>query len=160
VIHTLDAFEGDERVYMCTRPVRLAATGCEASGRLGFYARPMIAGAHTILLARDAEAARAFFHDVLELDAVDAGGGWLIFALPPGELACHPAEEPAAGRAELYLMCQDVEAARTELEGRGVEFVAPISDEAFGRLTRLRVPGYGELGLYEPRHASPLPDFG
>ena len=120
----------------------------------------MIAGAHTILFARDAEAARAFFRDVLELDAVDAGGGWLIFALPPGELACHPAEAAAAGRAELYLMCPDVEAARAELEGRGVEFVAPISDEAFGRLTRLRVPGYGELGLYEPRHASPLPDFG
>jgi catechol 2,3-dioxygenase-like lactoylglutathione lyase family enzyme len=120
----------------------------------------MIAGAHTILFARNAEAARAFFRDVLELDAVDAGGGWLIFALPPGELACHPAEAGADGVAELYLMCQDVEAARKELEARGVEFVAPISDEGFGRLTRLRVPGYGELGLYEPRHASPLADFG
>ena len=107
----------------------------------------MIAGAHTILFAHDAEAARAFFRDVLELDAVDAGRGWLIFALPPGELACHPAEDAGAVRAELYLMCQDVDATRAELEGRGVQFVGPINDEAFGRLTRLRVPGYGELGL-------------
>jgi catechol 2,3-dioxygenase-like lactoylglutathione lyase family enzyme len=119
----------------------------------------VIAGAHTILFAEDAEAARAFFRDVLDLDAVDAGGGWLIFALPPGELACHPADAAGAGRAELYLMCTDVEATRRRLEAKGVEFVAPVSDEGFGRLTRLRVPGYGELGLYEPRHPSPLPGF-
>jgi catechol 2,3-dioxygenase-like lactoylglutathione lyase family enzyme len=118
----------------------------------------MIAGAHTILFAHDAEAARAFFRDVLELDAVDAGHGWLIFELPPGELACHPAE--GAARTELYLMCQDVAATRAALEERGVEFVAPISDEQWGRLTRFVVPGYGELGLYEPRHASPLAEFG
>jgi catechol 2,3-dioxygenase-like lactoylglutathione lyase family enzyme len=120
----------------------------------------MIAGAHTILYAHDAEAARTFFRDVLELDAVDAGHGWLIFALPPGELACHPAEGDGSGRTELFLMCPDVAATRAALEERGVEFVAPISDERFGRLTRLRVPGYGELGLYEPRHASPLAEFG
>jgi hypothetical protein len=118
----------------------------------------MIAGAHTILYAHDAGAARAFFRDVLELDAVDAGHGWLIFELPPGELACHPAEGEA--RTELYLMCQDVAATRTALEARGVEFVAPINDERWGRLTRFVVPGYGELGLYEPRHASPLAEFG
>ena len=120
----------------------------------------MIAGAHTILYAHDAEAARAFFRDVLELDSVDAGHGWLIFELPPGELACHPTEgRPGAG-AELYLMCQDVDAARAELESRGVEFVAPVSEQRFGRLTRFRVPGFGELGLYEPRHPSPLAEFG
>lgn len=119
----------------------------------------MIAGVHTILYAQDAERARAFFRDVLGLESVDARGGWLIFALPPGELACHPAEEPVAGRTELFLMCPDVEATRRELEAKGVEFVAPISDEGFGRLTRLRVPGFGELGLYQPRHASPLPAF-
>jgi len=118
----------------------------------------MIAGAHTILFAHDAEAARAFFHDVLELDAIDAGHGWLIFELPPGELACHPAEGEA--RTELYLMCQDVVATRAALEERGVAFVSPISDEQWGRLTRFVVPGYGELGLYEPRHASPLAEFG
>jgi predicted enzyme related to lactoylglutathione lyase len=120
----------------------------------------MIAGAHTILYAHDADAARAFFADVLELDSVDAGHGWLIFELPPGELACHPAERHAEAVTELYLMCPDVEATRTELEARGVEFVAPICDEGFGRLTRFVVPGYGELGLYEPRHPSPLAEFG
>ena len=129
------------------------------TGARPVYAPAMIAGAHTILHAPDAEAARAFFHDVLELDAVDAGGGWLIFALPPGELACHPAGGDAP-RTELYLMCDDVDAARAELEGRGVEFTAPVSDERWGRITRLRVPGYGEIGLYEPRHASPLAAFG
>lgn len=120
----------------------------------------MIAGAHTILFAHDADAARAFLRDVLELDSVDAGHGWLIFELPPGELACHPAADGAGAVTELYLMCQDVDATRAELETRGVEFVAPVSDEAFGRLTRFRVPGYGELGLYEPRHPSPLAEFG
>ena len=123
----------------------------------------MIGGAHTILYARDAEAARAFFRDVLGLTGVDAGGGWLIFALPPGELACHPAAPETAGRegaAELYLMCADVEATRRELEARGVEFLAPITDEGFGLLTRLAVPGFGALGLYEPRHPGPLPGFG
>jgi catechol 2,3-dioxygenase-like lactoylglutathione lyase family enzyme len=120
----------------------------------------MIAGTHTILFARDADAARAFFRDVLELESVDAGDGWLIFELPPGELACHPTEPNSQPVTELYLMCADVDATRTELEARGVEFVAPVSDEGFGRLTRFRVPGYGELGLYEPRHPSPLAEFG
>ena len=121
----------------------------------------MIAGVHTILYARDATAARAFFRDVMGLDFVDAHGGWLIFSLPPGELACHPTGPGLAdGRAELFLMCRDVEATRRELEAKGVEFVAPITDEDFGRLTRLAVPGFGELGLYEPRHASPLAAFG
>jgi catechol 2,3-dioxygenase-like lactoylglutathione lyase family enzyme len=119
----------------------------------------VIGGAHTIFYADDAEAARAFFRDVLGLDGVDAGGGWLIFALPPGELACHPAGPSGAGAAELYLMCADVDATRRELEARGVEFTRPVSDEGFGRLTYLRVPGFGELGLYEPHHPSPLPGF-
>src|SRR3954452_23339628 len=120
----------------------------------------MIAGAHTILYAHDADAARAFFRDVLELDSVDAGHGWLIFELPPGELPCPPTDDPAGGVPELYLMCPDVAATRAELETRGVEFVAPITDQSFGRLTRMRVPGSGELGLYEPRHPSPLAEFG
>ena len=113
----------------------------------------MIDGVHTILYADDAEAARAFFRDVLGLDAVDAGDGWLIFALPPGELACHPA---SAVRHELFLMCRDLDATVAELEAKGVELTSPIIDAGFGRMTRLRVPGAGELGLYEPAHASPL----
>jgi catechol 2,3-dioxygenase-like lactoylglutathione lyase family enzyme len=116
----------------------------------------VIDGVHTILYAEDAEAARAFFRDVLGLDAVDAGDGWLIFALPPGELACHPA---SAVRHELFLMCRDLDATVAELEGKGVEFTEPVTDEGWGLVTRLRVPGGGELGLYEPRHASPLAVF-
>ena len=113
----------------------------------------MITGAHTVLFSEDAEALRTFLRDTLELPSVDAGGGWLIFALPPAELAAHPAE--AGGRQELYLMCDDVHATVSELEGRGVEFVRPISDEGWGLLTAMMVRGGGELALYEPRH--PLP---
>jgi catechol 2,3-dioxygenase-like lactoylglutathione lyase family enzyme len=111
----------------------------------------VIVGAHTIVFSEDAGAARAFFADVLGLRAVDAGGGWLIFALPPAELACHPAESDS-GRHELYLMCDDLDATIADLRAKGVEFAAPVSDEAWGRVTRLHVPGGGELGLYEPRH--------
>ena len=123
----------------------------------------MIAGVHALLYADDAGAARAFFRDVLELEALDGGGDWLYFALPPVELACHPGPGIIAGReegrTELFLMCKDVEATRRELEAKGVEFVEPIEDEGWGLITRLRVPGFGELGLYEPRHPSPLPAF-
>lgn len=119
----------------------------------------MIAGVHTILYAHDAEAARAFFRDVLGLDFVDSHGGWLIFALPPGELACHPVEGGEPGGTELFLMCRDVETTRRELEAKGVEFVAPVTDQGYGLMTRLKVPGFGKLGLYEPRHLSPLAPF-
>jgi predicted enzyme related to lactoylglutathione lyase len=116
----------------------------------------LIDAVHSILFARDADAAREFFADVLELDSVDAGGGWLIFALPPAELACHPTSPEDSGRHELYLMCDDIEATVADLEAKGVEFVAPISEAGFGRMTRMRVPGGGELGLYQPTHPSPL----
>jgi catechol 2,3-dioxygenase-like lactoylglutathione lyase family enzyme len=118
--------------------------------------RGVIAGAHTIVYAEDAEAARTFFRDVIGLEAVDAGDGWLILALPPGELACHPGD---AGRHEFFFMCHDIEATVAELKQRGVEFTGPVSDEGWGLLTRFRVPGAGEIGLYEPRHPSPLPGF-
>ena len=117
----------------------------------------MIFGAHTILFAADADAARVFFRDVLEWEGVDGGGGWLIFAAPPSELAVHPAE--TSGSAELYLMTDDVTAERSRLEERGVTFTSPITDEGWGLLTHLDVPGFGPLGLYQPRHASPLPGF-
>ena len=118
----------------------------------------MIDGVHAIVFAPDAESARAFLRDVLGLNSVDAGGGWLIFALPPAELACHPSEA-AQGHSELYLMCKDIHAARATLEEKGVEFVHPITDQGWGLLTRFVVPGYGQLGLYEPRHPSPLQKF-
>jgi len=114
----------------------------------------MITGVHAVLFTTDAEEDRAFFRDVLELPSVDAGGGWLIFALPPGELAAHPADE--GGRHELYLMCDDVHATIDELKAKGVEFSGPVSDEGFGLMTTIRLPGGGELGLYEPRHPTPV----
>jgi catechol 2,3-dioxygenase-like lactoylglutathione lyase family enzyme len=113
----------------------------------------VITGAHAIVYSRDADADRAFFRDVLGFPSVDAGGGWLIFALPPAELAAHPAD--AGGRHELYLMCDEIQATVADLQAKGVEFTAPVSDEGFGLLTSLKLPGGGELGLYEPRHPIP-----
>jgi predicted enzyme related to lactoylglutathione lyase len=115
----------------------------------------MITGVHAIVFTHDADAVRAFFRDVLELSSVDAGGGWLIFALPPAELAAHPAE--GAGHHELYLMCDDVHATARELAVKGVELSRPVSDEGFGLMTAIRMPGGGELGLYEPRHPTAIP---
>jgi hypothetical protein len=114
----------------------------------------VITGVHAIIFSRDAEEDRAFFRDVLDLPAVDAGGGWLIFALPPAELAAHPTD--GDGHHELYLMCDDVRATVEELTKKGVEFTREISDEGFGLMTALRLPGGGELALYEPRHPTPL----
>jgi catechol 2,3-dioxygenase-like lactoylglutathione lyase family enzyme len=121
----------------------------------------VIAGAHTLLYADDAASARAFFRDVLGFPHVDAGDGWLIFALPPGELGIHPVQRPehVSGRSDLYLMCHDISQTVGELEAKGVEFTEPVSDEGFGLLTRFRIPGAGEAWLYEPRHASPLAEF-
>jgi catechol 2,3-dioxygenase-like lactoylglutathione lyase family enzyme len=119
-----------------------------------------IDGIHTLLYAPDADAARAFFRDVLGFDWLDEGDGWLYFALPPAELACHPAGNgQEEGHTEIFLMCKDLAATREELEAKGVEFVEPITDEGWGLLTRIKVPGFGELGLYEPHHASPLAPF-
>jgi hypothetical protein len=113
----------------------------------------MITGVHAIIYSRDPDADRAFCRDVLGFPSVDAGGGWLIFALPPAELAAHPADD---AHQELYLMCDDVRATVDELAAKGVEFTTEISDEGFGLLTALRLPSGAELGLYEPRHPSPL----
>jgi catechol 2,3-dioxygenase-like lactoylglutathione lyase family enzyme len=114
----------------------------------------MITGIHAIAYAEDAERARAFFRDVLELASVDAGHGWLIFALPPAELGVHPAER--GGQHELYLMCDDVDATVAELAAKGATFDGGIADRDFGRVATLLVPGLGPLGLYEPRHPSPI----
>jgi len=111
----------------------------------------MIHGAHVILYSTDAEADRAFFRDVLEYPSVDAGHGWLIFALPPAELAVHPAE---AGRHELYLMCDDLGAFLERMSGLGVPCSEP-STERWGTITQLTLPGGGTLGVYQPTHPSP-----
>jgi catechol 2,3-dioxygenase-like lactoylglutathione lyase family enzyme len=113
----------------------------------------MITGAHAIVFTQDAEATRAFFRDVLGFPSVDAGGGWLIFALPPAELAAHPADGDE--HHELYLMCDDIEVTADELRTKGVELSRPVSDEGWGLVTAIRMPGGGELGLYEPRHPTP-----
>ena len=112
----------------------------------------MITGAHAIIYSRDADADRAFLADVLELPYVDAGHGWLIFALPPAEVATHPTD--GAGRHELYLMCDDIRATVAELEAKGVSFSGRIAEERWGSITAIKLPGGGELGLYEPKHPS------
>jgi catechol 2,3-dioxygenase-like lactoylglutathione lyase family enzyme len=121
----------------------------------------VIAGIHALLYVDDAEAARAFFRDVLGFGFVDSGEGWLIFALPPAELGIHPGAGwgRALGDHELFLMCHDVERTVDELKRKGVEFVSSIVDEDWGRSIRFRIPGGVEMGLYEPKHASPLGAF-
>jgi len=109
----------------------------------------MITGMHAVIYTRNAEADRAFFKDVLGFSAVDAGGGWLIFAAPPAELACHPAE--SNGKHELYLMCDDLRAEMTRLAEKGIA-CGPVSEERWGLLSTVRLPGGGDLGLYEPHH--------
>jgi catechol 2,3-dioxygenase-like lactoylglutathione lyase family enzyme len=113
----------------------------------------MINAVHSILFARDADAARAFFSDVLGLDSVDAGDGWSIFALPPAELAIHPADE--GGGHELYLMTDDLDGTIAQLGERGVQVTSEPSDQGWGVLASIDVPGFGPLGLYEPRHPVP-----
>jgi predicted enzyme related to lactoylglutathione lyase len=114
----------------------------------------VITGVHAIVFSPDAEKARAFFADVLNFPSVDAGGGWLIFALPPAELAVHPAD--GASRHELYLMCDDIHATLAELRAKGVEVAAEVSDQGWGLLAAIRLPDGGEFAIYQPRHPSPL----
>jgi catechol 2,3-dioxygenase-like lactoylglutathione lyase family enzyme len=108
---------------------------------------------HAIVFSPEAEKVRAFFADVLGLPSADAGGGWLIFALPPAELAVHPADSQT--RHELYLMCDDIQATLAELRGKGVEVAQDVSDQRWGLLAAIRLPDGSELGIYQPRH--PLP---
>jgi hypothetical protein len=112
----------------------------------------MINGAHAIVYSRDAAADRVFFRDVLGLSSVDAGEGWLIFALPSAEVAVHPSDEN--GVHALYLTCGDVTAFVASMKERGVR-CAPIADRGWGLLTEVTLPGGGKLGVYEPRHARP-----
>ncbi len=112
----------------------------------------MITGVHAIVFSPEAEKVRAFFTDVLGLPSADAGGGWPIFALPPAELAVHPAED--GGRQQLYLMCDDIQVTLAELRGKGVEVAQEVSDQRWGLLAAIRMPDGSELPIYEPRHPS------
>ena len=112
----------------------------------------MITGVHAIQFTPDADALRTFLGETLGLRSVDAGGGWLIFGLPPAEIAAHPADEAGT---QLYLMCDDIEATTAELREEGVELTREVSDEGWGLVTAIALPGGGEIGLYEPRHPTP-----
>lgn len=113
----------------------------------------MIIGVHAIVFSPQAERVRTFFADVLGTSSADAGGGWLIFALPPAELAVHPADAPGH---ELYLMCDDIHATLAELAAKGVEVAREVSDQGWGLLASLRLPDGAELGIYQPKHPSPI----
>src|SRR5262245_18886788 len=117
----------------------------------------MISGAHVVIYSTNPEADRAFFRDVLEYPYADAGHGWLIFALPPAEVAVHPSDEN--GTHELYLMCDDVKAFIAKMAEKKIACAA-VTEERWGSLTSLTLPGGGKLGVYQPKHASPLKSSG
>jgi hypothetical protein len=111
----------------------------------------MITSAHAIIYTKDAEKDRAFFRDILEFKWVDSGEGWLIFRLPPAEIACHPAETEMH---EIFLMTDNVSKTVKDLTIKGI-VCGPVSEEEWGLLTRITLPGGGTLGLYQPHHAQP-----
>jgi len=113
----------------------------------------MITGAHIIVYSKHPEADRAFFRDVLQFSSVDAGHGWLIFALPPAEAAFHPSERNDL--QELYLMCDDLKATIDSLKSKNVK-CGPVKEERWGSLTTISLPGGGMLGLYQPKHPTAI----
>jgi predicted enzyme related to lactoylglutathione lyase len=114
----------------------------------------MITAVHGLIYSRQSQAVREFLRDRLGWDHVDSGHGWLIFALPPAELAVHPTDgEPFV---ELYLMCDDIESTVAELTAKGVEFTEPVTEVGFGLVTRFKIAEGETLGMYQPKHASPL----
>jgi len=108
----------------------------------------MIFGAHLVVYSKNAEADRAFFRDVLGLESVDAGHGWLIFALPPAEAAFHPSKEETR---ELYFMCDDLKAEMASLARKGVK-CSKVEEARWGSITKMELPGGGNVGLYQPKH--------
>jgi hypothetical protein len=113
----------------------------------------MIFGAHVIVYSKNADADRAFFRDVLKYTSVDAGHGWLIFALPPAEAAVHPSDENDVH--ELYFMCDDVQAFIADMKARNVE-CSRIEEQRWGSITHVRLPGGGQVGVYQPKHPTPI----
>ena len=114
----------------------------------------MIIGAHSVIFSTRPEADRAFLRDVLKLTNVDVGGGWLIFGLPPAEVAVHPADKNDVH--EFYLMCHDIQAVVSEMATHNIP-CEPVQDQGWGLLTQLTLPGGGKLGVYQPHHARPSP---
>jgi catechol 2,3-dioxygenase-like lactoylglutathione lyase family enzyme len=115
----------------------------------------MINGAHIVLYTKDPEADRAFFRDVLQLPSVDAGHGWLIFALPPAEAAFHGVDQnDESDRHELFFMCDDIAATLRELKKKNVP-VSDVSEQRWGSLATLTLPGGGKVGIYQPKHPRP-----
>jgi hypothetical protein len=113
----------------------------------------VINGAHVVIHTKDSEADRAFFRDVLKFPSVDAGHGWLIFAMPPLEAAFHEAENN--DRHELFLMCDDIATTLRELKEKKVE-VSEVTEQRWGKLATLTLPGGGKIGIYQPKHLTPL----
>jgi catechol 2,3-dioxygenase-like lactoylglutathione lyase family enzyme len=113
----------------------------------------MISGTHVVVYSKNAEADRAFFRDVLEFKSVDAGHGWLIFALPPAEAAFHSSDEN--GAHELYFMCDDLKAEMASLAEKDVR-CSEVQEARWGSTTKVRLPGGGEIGLYQPKHSTAL----
>src|SRR5215470_9683232 len=109
----------------------------------------MISGAHMIIYSKDVEADRAFFRNVLGFASVDAGHGWLIFAMPPAEAAFHPSD--ANDVHELYFMCEDLKAEMAALAEKGVR-CSDVQEARWGSITKIQLPGGGKVGLYEPKH--------
>ena|SRR5690349_2963555 len=123
----------------------------------------MILGAHFLLYSKDAEADRVFFHDVFGFPSVDAGGGWLIFAMSPAEAALHPSDGDSSQRhaghellgGVLYLMCDDIHSQIAALKRKNAE-CTEIETERWGIRTTVRLPSGGEVGLYQPTHPTAL----
>jgi catechol 2,3-dioxygenase-like lactoylglutathione lyase family enzyme len=140
---------GDSAGGGCVQPF-----GCILGKHIDFWPEgKMISGAHIIVYSKDAEADRAFFRDVLGFQSVDAGHRWLIFALPPAEAAFHPSHEN--GGHELYLMCDDLKAEMASFAKKQVQ-CSEVKEERWGSITKIRLPGGGELGLYQPKHPTAL----
>jgi catechol 2,3-dioxygenase-like lactoylglutathione lyase family enzyme len=118
----------------------------------------LINGAHIVIYSKDADADRAFFRDVLKFSSVDAGHGWLIFALPPSEAAFHDSgnnDSASNDKHELYFMCDDIAETLKELKAKNVQ-VSDVKEERWGKVATFTLPGGGKIGVYEPKHASPL----
>ena len=113
----------------------------------------MISGAHVIIYSKDAEADRAFLRDVMVFASVDAGHGWLIFALPPAEVAVHPADEN--DQHELFFMCDDLASEMSSLADKDVA-CSEVEEARWGSITRIQLPGGGKVGLYQPKHPTAL----